>query len=270
MRLRNLITGHRKAAALAALLVTLVLVGGFLTMARQPQNSSAATGPAAPVPSPSATVPTAGPSSATGNSADQSGDVLAGQVSRLRALDPVVSPPGAPKITGDASQQPDLYAAEFVRRLLTQDYRQPRRGYLEWVQAEAATTTEPLVVGKVPPELRDRLAVFTVTDANRGPTPIPAPGEWDGLAVQHGYQTASIDRVEEPFAWTNAVASGRISDAGVTARDVSATVTRHTFSNGHETTATFSVAVTLNLEGPPARREFGFVAVISYTSIQVS
>ncbi len=270
MRPRALITGHGKAAVVASLLVALVLVGAFLTTARQPQNSFTATGQGAPLPTSTATAPTPGPSGGTGTGADQSGDVLAGQVSRLRALSPVVSPPGAAKITGDASQQPDLYAAEFVRRLLTQDYRQPRRTYLEWVQAESASTREPLVVGKVPPELRDRLAVFTVTDANGGPTPIPSPGEWDGLAVQRGYQTASIDRVEEPFAWTNAVASGRITDPGVTARDVSATVTRHTFSNGHDATATFSVAVTVNLEGPPARRDFGFVAVISYTSIQVS
>jgi hypothetical protein len=189
-------------------------------------------------------------------------------VARLRAVEPVVPSPSTAKIIGDAAEQPDLYAAEFVRRLLTQDYRQPRVEHLRWVQAESATTTEPLVIGKVPPELRDRLAVFSATDTGSGPAPIPTATDWEGLGLQHAFTTVVIDRVEEPFAWTNAVASGRITDPGITGRAVAATVTRHTHVNGKDATATFIVSVLLNLEGPPVRRGWGVVAVISYTAIQ--
>jgi len=173
-------------------------------------------------------------------------------------------------IAGEVAQQPDLYAAEFVRRLLSQDFRTPRSVHLRWVQAESAVTREPLVVGLIPHELRDRYAVFSVTDDADAPAPIPSEREWEALSLQHGYTTVTIERVEEPFAWTNAVASGRISDPGITGRDVTATVVRHTTVDGERRTATFSVAVSINLEGPPTRSTWGFVAVISYTAIQVS
>ena len=75
-----------------------------------------------------------------------------------------------------------------------------------------ATTTEPLVGRQVPPELRDRLAVYSVTDAADAPPPIPVQRSGPALPPSSSYTTVSIDRVEEPFAWTNAVASGRISD----------------------------------------------------------
>lgn len=272
MRALKLLAHRGKGAAVAFVLVLALLTGAVLLVAQRGPNPSGAAAREAHATSPTtapggAATPGGRPSEGPTRGRDE---VVAAQVARLRGLDPVVSTLGTPKITGEATGQPDLYAAEFVRRLLTQDYRRPRRELLEWVQAESATTTEPLVVGKVPPELRDRLAVFSVTDAGGAPTPIPTAGEWDGLALQHAYTTVTIDRVEEPFAWTNAVASGRITDPGVTAREVAATVTRHTSSNGEDTAATFSVAVTLNLEGPPTRRGFGVVAVISYSSIQVS
>ena len=202
-------------------------------------------------------------------SARAEADPAAYQLERLRALMPVVASPATAVIVGEAAQQPDLYAAEFTRRLLTQDYRQPRGVHVQWVQAESTTTTEPLVIGKVPPELRDRLAVYSVTDAADGPAPIPTPAEWAGLAAQQAYTTVSIDRVEEPFAWTNAVASGRISDPGITGRDVAATVTLHSTAEGRPHIATYSVGLSLNLEGPPTRRTWGFVAAVSYTAIQV-
>lgn len=47
-------------------------------------------------------------------------------------------------------------------------------------------------------------------------------------------------------------------------------MTRHTSVDGHSHTMKFSVAVSLNLEGPPTRPTWGFVAVIDYTAIQVS
>ncbi|WP_141843547.1 hypothetical protein [Humibacillus xanthopallidus] len=126
------------------------------------------------------------------------------------------------------------------------------------------------MVGLIPPDFRDRYAVFSVTDAADTVAPIPTDTEWEALSLQHGYTTVTIERVEEPIAWTNAVASGRISDPGITGREVTATVVRHTTVDGERRTAKFSVAVSLNLEGPPTRPTWGFVAVISYTAIQVS
>jgi hypothetical protein len=51
----------------------------------------------------------------------------------------------SPRITGTATEQADLYATEFVRRLLSRDYAKVSRdSQLAWVQAESAATTEPL------------------------------------------------------------------------------------------------------------------------------
>lgn len=197
-------------------------------------------------------------------------DPAAYQIERLRAFTPATGDQKVGTIQGEAAQQPDLYAAEYVRRLLTQDYRTDRESLVRWVDAESATTREPLVVGLIPAELRDRYAVFSVTDAVDAPAPIPTPDEWESLALQRGYTTVTIDRVEEPLAWTNAVASGRITDPGITGRDVSATVVRHLTVDGRERTTKFSVALSLNFEGPPTRPTWGFVAAVAYTSIQVS
>lgn len=253
------------AAVLLTVAVVVTFVGSRITDPTEPSAGSPSSPSVVASPPPDAGSPVDNGPGPTRPRDDSAAEV---ELARLRAITPVVAGLGTPKITGEASTQPDLYAAELVRRLLTQDYQQPRAEWLRWVQAESATTIEPLVVGKVPPELRDRLAVFSVTDQGPGPAPIPSRPEWDGLALQHGYTTVTVDRVTEPFAWTNAVASGRVTDPGITGREVTATVTRHTSVNGHKQTATFSVAVTLNLEGPPTRRGWGLVAVISYTRIQ--
>ncbi len=181
----------------------------------------------------------------------------------------VATPTRESRITGDATQQPDLYAAEFVRRLLTQDYRRPRIEHLSWVQAESAQTTEPLVVGLVPKDLRGRLAVYSVTEAAGQAPAVSGAKEWLALGVQHGYTTVRIDRVEEPMAWSTAVSSGRISDPGVTGREVSATVTLHYLKAGRPASATSSVDMTLNLEGPPSRPSWGFVTAVTYSSLPV-
>jgi hypothetical protein len=187
----------------------------------------------------------------------------------LRAVEPVKAR-GAPRpISGDRAHQPDLYAAEFVRRLLTQDYRSPRQTHLAWVQTESAQTTEPLVVGLVPPELRDRLAVYSVSDAADGPSPVPTEQEWGQLAAAGSYTSVQIQHVTEPLAWTNAVADGRITDPGITGREVAALVTRHTSGPGGDRPQRFSVAMTLNLEGPPARATWGFVTAVTYASIPI-
>lgn len=189
--------------------------------------------------------------------------VVAAQLDRIRHLPPVSPPTEAePLIAGDATTQPDLFAAEFVRRLLTQDFRTLRDGHLAWVQSESAATTEQLVVGLVPADLRDRLAVFSVSDAGDGPALVPSAAAWQALGSHTAYDTTTVDQVTEPLAWRNAVAAGRVNDPGVTCRIVAATVTRHEHVGGKNTTTKSSVSVTLNLEGPPTRTTWAFVAAL--------
>lgn len=258
-----------KRIAILALPALLLAILGGVAMAISQDQTSTRDGTVgvgtSPIPeAPRGTQPTEPQGGST------SGDPAAYQIERLRAFTPAAADHKVETIQGEAAQQPDLYAAEFVRRLLTQDYRTDRESLVRWVDAESATTREPLVVGLIPAELRDRYAVFSVTDAVDTPAPIPTATEWEALGVQRGYTSVTIDRVEEPLAWTNAVASGRITDPGITGRDVSATVVRHLIVDGKERAAKFSVALSLNLEGPPTRPTWGFVAAVTYTSIQVS
>ena len=55
-----------------------------------------------------------------------------------------------------------------MRQLLTQDYRTGRDELLAWVQSESAQSTEPLVVGLTPVELRGKLALMLDDSALRG------------------------------------------------------------------------------------------------------
>lgn len=153
--------------------------------------------------------------------------------------------------------------------LLTQDYRASRDELLAWVQAESSHTNEPLVIGLVPEELRDRWAVFTVTDEATGPV-VPAAADWNRLAVLQGRTTVEVQRVTQPLAWSSAVSAGRITDPGITGREVTALVTRHTIEAGTPRQSVTSVAVTLNLEGPPTRPDWRFVGVVTYDAIPVS
>lgn len=197
---------------------------------------------------------------------------LDGQIARLRDMTPPTptTPTGPRSITDEASEHPDLYAREFVKHLLTHDYRTPRTQLLAWVQSEAVQTFEPLVIGMVPPQLRDKWAVFSVTDSTGGMAPIPVKDEWARLAQLHGYTTVEVQRVSEPMAWSSAVSSGRITDAGVTGREVTAQVTLHTVQDGRAKQSVSSVALTLNLEGPPVRPDWGFVTVVTHTDIPVT
>ena len=70
--------------------------------------------------------------------------------------------------------------------------------------------------------------------------------------------------VIEPEPWASAVAGGQITDPGVTARQVDAEVTLQTADRGKVTAEHYSVALVVNLEGPPVRGEYGFVAAITY------
>ena len=76
--------------------------------------------------------------------------------------------PQYPAVGDPARQQADLYAAAFVKELLTQDYRSSRDELLAWVQSESARCQEPSVVGLTPPDLRNKLAVASLVDASTG------------------------------------------------------------------------------------------------------
>ncbi|WP_411283202.1 hypothetical protein [Lapillicoccus sp.] len=193
-----------------------------------------------------------------------------GQLSRATAMPAVTATTTPADLPADVMAQPDLFARAFVTRLLTQDYRQPRTELLGWVQAHAAQSTDPLVMGLIPSDLRDKWAVFSVTDTGSGPAPVPTPTEWEGLAGRSARTTVQIQHVNQPYSWTSAVATGRITDAGVTGREVTALVTLHTVDDGSPHTATTSVALSFNLEGPPTRDHWGFVTLAAYTVVPLA
>lgn len=197
---------------------------------------------------------------------------LHGAIARLRTIStlPPVTSTVHPAVSGPALRQPDLYAEAFTTQLLTQDYRTSRQALLAWVQAESAGSAEPTVVGLTPPALRSRLAVASVQDQpGGGAAPVPSAAVWATRADAHGYSTVRIERVSTPIGWATAVADGRITDPGVTAREVDATVTLHTLVHGQPETLVTSVALTMNLEGPPVRAVYGFVTAVIYTVVGV-
>lgn len=216
-----------------------------------------------------ATRPRSQPSWQVGQGQDPEVDAdLAG----LRAVTAPQSPakPIEGRIPSAYRHQPDLYARAFVERLFTQDYTTSRQAHLAWVQAESARTDEPTVTGMVPPELRDRLALFSVTDERAGPPPVSSAVEWNHLAQEDGRTTVTVQRVTEPLAWSNAVEAGRVSDPGVTAREVTALVKLTIRAGAGTTTSAISVDLTLNLVGPPTRAEWAFVTLITYRAIPMA
>ena len=193
-------------------------------------------------------------------------------LARMRAQSPVAPATSAlyPAMSSQARQQPDLYAAAFTRQLLTQDYRTSRDQLLAWVQSESAPSAEPLVVGLTPVELRPRLALWSVQDDAGGPAPVPNQTAWAVLAQRQGHTTVQIQKVSEPVAWAGAVANGEITDPGSTCRQIDAEVTLHTLDNGQPTAARYSVTMTIQLEGPPTRSGYGFVAAVIYNVVAIS
>ena len=193
-------------------------------------------------------------------------------LTRMRAQIPVAPATSAqyPAVSSQARLQPDLYAAAFTRQLLTQDYRTSRDQLLAWVQSEAAPSTEPLVVGLTPVELAGRLALWSVQDDTGSPAIVPSPSTWTALAQRRGYATVQIQKVTEPVSWAAAVAGGQITDPAVTARQVDAEVTLHTTDHGRATATATSVSLTVQLEGPPTRAGYGFVAAVIYDVAGIS
>ena len=244
--------------ALLALIVLAVIVTGHGT----PTSVGHLT-VKGPIPR-SATTPS--PSSRGSLAAEQQSE-LEQSINRMRTVTPVhpATSDSYAAVSAEARQQPDLYAAAFVRQLLTQDYRTDREQLLAWVQSESAQSTDPLVVGLTPVDLRGRMAVASVQDGVNGPAPVPSQSDWADLARRQGHTTVQIQRVIEPEPWASSVASGQITDPGVTARQVDADVTLHTNVHGKVIAEHFSVALVVNLEGPPVLGEYGFVTAITYS-----
>jgi hypothetical protein len=246
------------ALVVLSLITTAVIAGGHSspTSIRHVAGSS----------SPTASLP--GPSSLT---AGQQSD-LQQSLARMRAQIPIVpaTSAGYPAVSSQARLQPDLYAAAFTAELLTQDYRTSRDDVLAWVQSESAQSTEPLVVGLTPVKLRARLALWSIQDDTGSPAIVPNQAVWTALAARQGYTTVRVQKVTEPVSWADAVAGGQITDPGVTARQIDAEVTLHTSDHGHPITAASSVALTIQLEGPPSRGGYGFVVAVIYDVAGIS
>ena len=175
-----------------------------------------------------------------------------------------------PAVSSQARQQPDLYAAAFTRELLTQDYRTSRVQLLAWVQSESTQSTEPLVVRLTPVELQGKLALWSVQDDTGSPAVVPNQTVWAALAERQGYTTVQIQKVTEPVSWAGAVAGGEITDPGTTCRQIDAEVTVHATDHGQTTAARYSVTLTVQLEGPPARGGYGFVVAAIYNVAAIS
>jgi hypothetical protein len=200
------------------------------------------------------------------------GSTLDDDLARLNGAPDVIASASSafPAIGDEARQQPDLYASAFTTELLTQNYRTDRTALLAWVQLEATPCNEPLVVGLVPPALRPKLAVWTVSNtADGSQPPVPSATDWDGWAAHAGSTTAKVTRVTEPESWADAVRTGRITDPHVIARDVDAIVTTRWTERGHVRTAKRTVTLGLTLELRPDGRGYGFVDVATYTTAQI-
>jgi hypothetical protein len=112
--------------------------------------------------------------------------------------------------------------------------------------------------------------VWTVTDSTDDTAaPIPTEADWRAWPARSGNTSVEIVRVTEPAAWADAVAAGRITDPGVTARDVDAVVTTRWQEHGRTVTAIRSVFLSLTLEGPPTRAEYGYVNTAAYRLVPI-
>ena len=263
MRLLTWIPAGRKWAVGATVLglLAVVVVAVIVTGHGAPTSIGHLTAKSA-IPR-SATTPL--PSSRGSLAAEQQSG-LEQSINRMRAVHPV-GPATSDRyaaVSAEARQQPDLYAAAFVSQLLTQDYRTDREQLLAWVQSESAQSADPLVVGLTPVDLRSRMAVASVQDGVNGPAPVPSQSDWADLAGRQGHTTVQIQRVIEPEPWASAVAGGQITDPGVTARQVDAEATLQTNVHGKVIAEHFSVALVVNLEGPPVLGGYGFVTAITY------
>jgi hypothetical protein len=259
----------RSKLILSSTAVALVAAGLVLASSVVLRHSSSRT--ATPGTQPTSTPPTVSQSASPTLNPSQSAGV-ASDLQLLAAMIPVraATSTSYPALAGPTVAQPDLFARAFAVRLLTQNYQQPRTDLVSWVQAESASSTEPVVVGLVPENLRSKLAAYSVTESSEGSAvPVPSPAVWTSLKQRHAYTTVSVQKVIEPLKWSDAVAEGQLADPGITEREVDATVTTHWTQGKLHRSSTRSVALTMNLEGPPARSGYGFVTAVLYNTVKV-
>jgi hypothetical protein len=257
----------RSKVILGSVAVVIVVAGLVLVSAVMLRHSSSRT--AMPATQPTSVPPTAAQSvSPTLNPSQSAG--VASDLQLLAAMTPVSAATSAsyPALAGPTIAQPDLFARAFAVRLLTQDYQQPRSDLVSWVQAESASSTEPVVVGLVPENLRSKLAAYSVTESSDGSAvPVPSQAMWTSLKQRHAYTTVSVQKVIEPLKWSDAVAEGQLTDPGITEREVDAMMTTHWVEGKAHRSSTQSVALTMNLEGPPVRSGYGFVTAVLYNTV---
>lgn len=257
---------HRLVLIMVAVLA---ILAGFVGACVLVLHNSAKHRVAPPVPTQSAVAAEPAAPGLAPPPASGAASTLGSDLARLNTTPDVnASASSAYPAIGDALRlQPDLYASAFATELLTQDYRTDREALLAWVQFESTPCNEPLVIGLVPPTLRPKLAVFTVSDTTDGSEPpIPSAADWAIWRAHAGRTTAKVTHVTEPATWADAVAAGRITDPGVAARDVDAIVTTQWTEAGHVRTAKRMVTVGLTLEQRPDGRGYGFVNVATYTT----
>ncbi|HEX2943567.1 MAG TPA: hypothetical protein VHO91_21105 [Rhodopila sp.] len=191
-------------------------------------------------------------------------------VRALEAMSPVESHPSRcyPAIPASQAAQPDLFARAFTDQLLTLNFNCQREDLLSWIQAESASSSEHLVVGLVPKDLRDKLAVYSLTQSSDGSAvPVPTASEWAAWRGRSAYTTGRIQKTFEPPQWSDAVASGQLSDAGITERQVDAEITTHWKQGSRVLSANKSISLVMNIEGPPHRARYGFVTAVIYQEV---
>jgi hypothetical protein len=174
-----------------------------------------------------------------------------------------------PAIPADHRTQPDLYARAFFAALFVHTYTDVNRAdMLAWVQAQQAAT--PFLTRVTPSEM-NRLLVESATDpewSNHGFAAIPDPGKWAAAAA--GQLSVRIDRLVSiiPPSWEQAISRGAVTDPGLTERMVSGDMTMTMTTGGHPETQHVSVALTLLLEGPPTRGQYGAVVIADTNAVR--
>ena len=274
MRVWSTPAGRRLLIVAGGVLLALtlvVMVSAVVIRSMQPSSHVADGASGEPPVSPATT---GGPPS-DGLTSDQSSSVRR-DLAALAAM-PMPSPrtsaayPAIAPVLGD---QPDAYAAAFVRELFTRNYRTPRAELLSWIQSEAVASSEPSVVGLVPPTLRPKLAVYSLTSGDAPlSAPVPQPAEWARWRQVAGRTTVAIERVREPRSWTDAVAAGHTTDPSTTVRTIDARVTTVWTAHGKQKSSQHEVSLVLALDGPsgpPGRSGYGVVCAIDYHEVAVS
>ncbi len=263
--LRYLLTAH-KAKVIAGVIVAVLLVCFAVLGAVLPGGHAHGHKQPGPAQTPSGAQP--------GTPADASAgyNVLSPRELAMLAAAPDVIPASTallPPIPPSQRTQPDLYARAFFTALFTHPYPGVTRAQmLAWVQTQQAVS--PFITGGTPAE-RNRLLVESASDpawSNHGAAALPDNAGWTHAVA--GRASVRIDRLTclTPPEWETAIAEGDITDAGLTARLVSADMTMTWTDGGKRKAQTFSAALTMLLDGPPTAGQYGVVAIADTSVVQ--